>query len=921
MSEDSPVLAAALRYAARGWAVFPCSPETKAPLVAGDRDEHGKLIPRTGGEKKASHDLAQIRRWWGQHPAALIGVAMGKRSGLFAVDYDPRTEADGKVFTLDALKADVEAQIGTELPTTITAVTQSGGVHQYFAWPDDGGPDIGNRGNLPKHVDVRGEGGYVIMPPSRMASGKVYRWRHSPDTTPAAAAPAALVAVLREKGKGAEKPPPPEFVEDAPAPAVAAAASGNQVEDDIRKYVLAAFDSELTKLRGTGDGGRNNQLNASAFAIGSLVATGYLSLSMARAGLLDVASAWPNGEKSAGTIESGLGAGQGSARDLSEIRAKAEDRAQRYSGKPRGRVSAANTGAGRAAADAPASGPPDAGAASSPPPHPPMGANSEESSQMGGFPPDGPGETGGEGERHDHLAVWLPRTELGNAERWLMRHGRDFRFCAAMGWMAWDGQRWSREEADRRMMSSIYATVRAIGDEADWLAATGCITTDGVEDGQDSVIKWVGPEGNKKPVMASDTLRTWGRTSESAKAISAVRTLAQAFVTVKLEAFDADPMRLNLSNGTLVIHRRPATAIAGGTSSVELVPHRREDMITMLAPVHYLPHAEAPVYQAFLDRVQPDPAVRRFLHAWGGYSMTGDASEQKFAILHGALGANGKSTWMDLLADMLGDYSISVNIAVFMDEKIRSGASPSPDLAELPRKRMVRTSEPPRGLPFAEALVKLVTGGEPLAARHLNMPFFRFLPEFKITVGMNPVPQLSDDAAIWRRTQIVPWHVSIPEGERDSELKGKLRREMSGVLNLMIEGLLDWCDGGLPETEAVRDATKSIRDSLDPLGRFLKAATASEDGGRINSTTLYQVFKAWCVFAGEKEWTQIGFSKAMANRGIERIQSNTVHWVGLKLVRGVDDFVREDAGGKWRARTDSGDAHDDWEDISPERED
>ena len=258
----------------------------------------------------------------------------------------------------------------------------------------------------------------------------------------------------------------------------------------------------------------------------------------------------------------------------------------------------------------------------------------------------------------------------------------------------------------------------------------------------------------------------------------------------------------------------------------------------------------------------------------------------------------------------MGDYAIAVNIAVFMDEKIRSGSSPSPDLAELPRKRLVRTSEPPKGHPFAEALVKLVTGGEPLPARQLNKPFFRFLPEFKITVSMNPVPQLSDDAAIWRRTRVVPWDVSIPEGERDGNLKAKLKAEWPGVLNRLLDGVLDWCDGGLPETEAVKAATESIRDSLDPLGKFLRAACEVDHAARVNSTALYDVFKAWCVWAGEKEWTQIGFSKAMANRGIERLQSNTVHWLGLKLVRGVEDFVREDASGKWRAREDIGAADD-----------
>ena len=128
--------------------MFPCNPTTKAPLLKGDVDAGGKTIPRTGGVKKASTDAALIAEWWARWPKALIGCATGV--AFWVVDFDPREDvATGEVWTLERLKGEVEAQIGVALPATLASRTQSGGVHLFFALPDDGGAAVTNRGNLP----------------------------------------------------------------------------------------------------------------------------------------------------------------------------------------------------------------------------------------------------------------------------------------------------------------------------------------------------------------------------------------------------------------------------------------------------------------------------------------------------------------------------------------------------------------------------------------------------------------------------------------------------------------------------------------------------------------------------------------------------------------------------------------------------
>ena len=101
----------ALAYAQRGWPVLPCNPRDKRPLVGRDIVD-GKPVPKSGGLSKASCDPVIIAGWWKRWPNALIGVATG-RSGFFALDFDPRIDADsGEVWTLDRLKGELEEQIG-----------------------------------------------------------------------------------------------------------------------------------------------------------------------------------------------------------------------------------------------------------------------------------------------------------------------------------------------------------------------------------------------------------------------------------------------------------------------------------------------------------------------------------------------------------------------------------------------------------------------------------------------------------------------------------------------------------------------------------------------------------------------------------------------------------------------------------------
>ena len=551
----------------------------------------------------------------------------------------------------------------------------------------------------------------------------------------------------------------------------------------------------------------------------------------------------------------------------------------------------------------------------------------------------------------------LEMSDLGNAERWAIRSGADFRFCAEIGWFHWDGRRWHllSEEKDRlpaAVMQSVFLTVRAIRNEAALVAATGCeeplefstpraavnwrmeaLSIEGKarakylrgdEDG--SRERWVDQQrqmnraidvGKRKFLSAA--LLAWAKTSEGKGKLDSVAALAKSFPGIAIEPaqLDADRMAINVLNGTLRFVRKPekrqSDEVAGGKSvwrtgsfSVRIDPHRRDDLLTKLAPVKFAPNAKAAEYDAFMAAVQPDEAMRRFIHQWGGLSLTGDISEQKLAFFYGS-GSNGKGTWVETIAAIAGDYAGSIPIESFLDNGgKRRGDQATPDIARLPGVRFLRVSEPEKGASLNEGLVKMITGGDPVDARHLNKGFFTFLPSFKMTISGNHKPKIKDTSnGIWRRMQLVPWEVQIANDQVDKKLGDRMREgEASGILNRLIGGLIDWLDNGLIEPDQVRDATRAYRDDSDELGRFLSAVCEVSDDPkiRVNATDLWQIYEAWAQASGREPWKRNGFVNAMRDKGFSQISSNGVWWIKLRPRIGVTvDGIKS---GDWSAPAD-----------------
>ena len=451
------------------------------------------------------------------------------------------------------------------------------------------------------------------------------------------------------------------------------------------------------------------------------------------------------------------------------------------------------------------------------------------------------------------LLLAANRTDLGNAERFVAFAGDRFRYVHTWGsWLFFDGKRWCKD-GDGGATRWCRDTLRAVAAEA----------------------------GTLSEAEARDQLLKHALDSESAARIAAMTGLAQALLPVATEALDRDPDLLNVGNGTLDLRT--------GT----LRPHDRADLLTRLAPVDFDPDAACPRWDAFLLRsMGGDEALVRFLQRAVGYALTGHTSEQVLLLLYGT-GANGKSTFLETLRALLGDYATQTDFTTFQK---REGEGVRNDLARLVGTRFVSAVEAEAGVPFAEALVKQVTGGDVITARFLFREFFEFRPTFKLWLAANHKPTVrGSDHGIWRRIRLVPFTVTIPAAERDPKLLDKLTAELPGILAWAVRGCLDWRKNGLGAPDAVKAATASYRQEMDAFGGFLDEACERHPAATVTAKALYAAYQAWCEANGERPRSQKALAMGLRERGFASVRTKRARgWAGVRL-RSAGD--REGASG------------------------
>ncbi len=442
-------------------------------------------------------------------------------------------------------------------------------------------------------------------------------------------------------------------------------------------------------------------------------------------------------------------------------------------------------------------------------------------------------------------------TDLGNARRLVALHGADLRYCGELGgWLIYDGRRWT---PDRSGQVERYAkdTARAIYGEA----------------------------ANAPDEAERKALAKWALASESALRLRAMIELARSEpgVPVRADDFDRDPWLLNVQNGALDLH------------TGQVAPHRREDMITKLCPVDYDPRAEDEKLKGYLAVVTAgNNEFASYLQRCAGYSLTGLTDDEVILLVLGP-SATGKSTLIEALLALLGDYAVKLPFDSFLER--RDVGAPRPDLTRLRGARLVAAVETAKTRTLDGVLLKELTGGDTITVRSLYALPFSFRPECKVWLAANDAPRIDDcDSGIWRRLQRLPFEAEIQPDQRDPQIKKHLRTDgLSALLAWAVVGCLAWQKDGLQPCATVKTRTAELRASMNPLLEFVEERCLLGGQYKTEGAELRAAYEMWAAEVRAKPLSNRVWGSHLRALGCERNQvreggKNRRYWSGVGLL-------------------------------------
>lgn len=437
-------------------------------------------------------------------------------------------------------------------------------------------------------------------------------------------------------------------------------------------------------------------------------------------------------------------------------------------------------------------------------------------------------------------------TDFGNAIRFMKHYGQSCLYCSQQdAWYLWNGDGYWKKDSllfiqhmVREMLQNIYNETQYAGDP------------------------------DKRTMLAK-----WAIQCEHPQHIqSCLKELAKMpSIAVPVDKFDNDKFLFNMKNGTYDLQNHI------------FLQHDRINFITRQVLFDYNPSATCPEFMKFLNRIfrsrQDKEEIIQYLQKGIGYSLTGDTSKQVIFLLHGS-GANGKSTLIETIRKLMGDYGTTISANALTTKKNDSVRN---DIARLMNVRFVSTSENAIGTSLDEELIKNLTGGDQVAARFLFQEEFLFHPHLKLWWAFNHPPGIRDMThSLWRRLKMIPFEDRIPDGEQIPQmiLLAQFERELPGIFNWVINGLKEFQKGGLVDVMAVSNAIEHFREDQDVLFDFIKDCCYVPEQQTIEPTKISESIKN--LYTKYTEWfnknnmdykymmSKKRFSQELSDRGFKR---------------------------------------------------
>jgi putative DNA primase/helicase len=423
-------------------------------------------------------------------------------------------------------------------------------------------------------------------------------------------------------------------------------------------------------------------------------------------------------------------------------------------------------------------------------------------------------------------------SDIALAANFSAKHAGQLLYVAGWGhWLRWDGCRWAKDDT-----LAVFDLARAICRDA---------ARDAARDKSERATRLA-----------------------SAATVAAVERLARSDRrhARAADAFDSDPWVLNTPAGVMDLR--------SGT----MRPHNKGEMVTKVTAV--APFGDCPRWRAFvLEIVQGNTALAAYIQRWAGYMLTGETREHAFLCIIGP-GGNGKTLLVNILSFVLGDYAATAPIETFMTTP---GDRHPTDLAGLRGARLVVAQETEAGRTLAEAKIKTLTGGDPVAARFMRGDFFTYRPNFKLVMVGNHRPVIRNpDDALRRRLHLLP--LTFKPEKPDGRLLDVLKAEAAGILQWAVDGCRAWQAEGLGMPHAVAAATQEYFADQDLLAQWMAERCKVDAKVETPSSALYRDWSAWCDARGEQAGSGKRFSSALERHHAKRHTMTGTMFAGLRLL-------------------------------------
>lgn len=421
-------------------------------------------------------------------------------------------------------------------------------------------------------------------------------------------------------------------------------------------------------------------------------------------------------------------------------------------------------------------------------------------------------------ERADETSSGFEWSEMGMANLFGVLYNKEARYCAEhKSWFTYHEGAWRKDEGAILVSEKIKDFVRLM------ILYCGEITDD---DTRKAYTKFVNSMGDRR--MRDRILKD-----------------ATGELRIAAAQFDANPYLINCLNGTYDL------------SDFTFREPRWDDYLTMQTNFRHTVSRDIRCerWEKFIDEVTEGNHDKvDFLQRALGYSMLGMSNEECMFILHGKTTRNGKSTLLNTIEYMLGDYSKVVPVGMICKgDRQKDAEAASPTLAGLKGKRFVTMSESNEYGKMDEEKIKQLTGGEEISARALYQSAITFKPQFTLWLSCNDLPLVTDKSLFAsERIKVIEFNRHFSPQEQDTHLKDELTtmEAMSGIFMWLVRGYIRYKEHGLAMSEELTQVVRNYERDNDIVLQFLESRCVQSEEANIKAKDLYNAYKLWAKSEG-----------------------------------------------------------------------